>query len=300
MAEDNEDGNIGSFYMGRVRPPPEPKRLLPPGALTLIALAVLGGIVWYAYPRGARNADVPVIKANTAPIKSTPANPGGMTIPFQHSTAFDPLTQSNVDTTEKLTPPPAQPVDKTAAIKALQAKMSAPAKMDMQVKQVGHGVEELVPPTPQERPAVTVASVAPHKVKSVKPVSAAQPQAAHKVAVVKKVVVNKVVVNKVPVRKTVASKAPAHEMALSVAGGDQFEVQLGSYRDRAGAKTYWTRTRSKFSSVLSHLDMRIVRADIAGKGTYYRLRAGPVTKDHGNAICDALKAARRPCILARR
>ncbi len=289
MADDNEDGNIGSFYMGRVRPPPEPKRLLPPGVLTLFALAVLGGIVWYAYPRGARNADVPVIKANTAPIKSAPANPGGMKIPFQHSTAFNPLTKNGGSTMEKLTPPPAQPMDKTAAIKALQAKMAAPAKLDMQVKQVGHGVEELLPPTPKARPPVKVASAAPQKAKSVKTV-AAQPKAAQKAAVVKKTAV----------QKTSVIKAPAHKMVPAVAGGKQFEVQLGSYRDMAGAKSYWTSAKSKFASVLRHLDMRIVRADIAGKGTYYRLRAGPVSKDNGNAICDALKAARRPCILARR
>ncbi len=56
MAEEKkEDEAIGSFYMGRPRTPPEPKRLLPPGVLTIIALAALGGIVWYAYPRGAEN-----------------------------------------------------------------------------------------------------------------------------------------------------------------------------------------------------------------------------------------------------
>ncbi|MBU6475134.1 MAG: hypothetical protein KGQ70_04140, partial [Alphaproteobacteria bacterium] len=170
--ENNEDGAIGSFYMGRMRPPPEPKRLLPPGVLTLLALAVLGGIVWYAYPRGARNADVPVIRANTAAIQAAPASPGGMDIPYQNSTAFNPLVKGSGSAPDKLMPPPAQPVDKAAAIAALQSKMAAPAKLDMRVKQVGNGVEELVPPPPVARPPVTVASVAPQEAASAKPASA--------------------------------------------------------------------------------------------------------------------------------
>ena len=66
------------------------------------------------------------------------------------------------------------------------------------------------------------------------------------------------------------------------------------------AKTYWKHTRPRFASTLRHLRMRVVRANIPGRGIYYRLQAGPVAKDKGDAICATLKAARRPCILARR
>ena len=48
------------------------------GPISLAAVligAALGGIVWYAYPRGAEkytNVDVPTVKADTAPIKAAP------------------------------------------------------------------------------------------------------------------------------------------------------------------------------------------------------------------------------------
>src|SRR4051812_9871741 len=117
MAEEEkkEEENIGSFYIGRTRPAPVPKRLLPPGALTLFALAMLGGIIWYAYPRGAErytNLDVPVVKADTAPIKEKPESPGGMEVSHQDSTAFDPLQKNASAEVEKLTPAPEQPMDK--------------------------------------------------------------------------------------------------------------------------------------------------------------------------------------------
>ena len=298
MAENNEgnigqDENIGSFYMGRMRPPPEPKRFLPPGVLTLLALAVLGGIVWYAYPCGARNADVPVIRANNAPIKSAPASPGGMNIPYQNSTAFNPLVKGSGKAAEKLTPPPAQPVDKTAAIAALQSKMSAPAKLDMDVKKIGNGVEELVPPPPVARPPVTVASLAQKKAETPKIVFAAPAKAPVKVAV-------KTEAKAAVAKKTAAAKTIAAKTVTPVADAKDFMVQLGSYRARADAKAYWEHTRPKFVSALRHLDMRIVKADIPGRGIYYRLQAGPVAKDKGDAICAKIRAGHRPCILARR
>jgi hypothetical protein len=139
--EAKKDEEIGSFYMGRMRPPPEPKRLLPPGVLTLFALAALGGIIWYAYPRGAEkytNVDVPMVKADTAPIKAKPASPGGMEVSHQDSTVFDPLQKNGGNEVEKIMPTPEQPLDKNQAIKAEEIKPIAsspalPPKLNMQV-----------------------------------------------------------------------------------------------------------------------------------------------------------------------
>ena len=114
-SENNEDDKLGSFYMGRMRPPPEPKRMLPKGLLTAIVIAAFAGIVWYAYPQGAEkytNVDVPVIQADKDAYKAAPENPGGMDVPHQDSTVFDPLENGGEQKVEKIMPLPEEPMSK--------------------------------------------------------------------------------------------------------------------------------------------------------------------------------------------
>jgi len=108
-----KDDNLGSFYMGRMRSLPQPKRQLPPGLLTAVALFVLVGILWYAYPRGAEkytSMDVPVVKADTSPIRAQPENPGGIEVLHQDSTAFDSLAKKAPRAVEKLRPASEEPL----------------------------------------------------------------------------------------------------------------------------------------------------------------------------------------------
>ncbi|MDO3398203.1 hypothetical protein QWJ41_21005, partial [Nocardioides sp. SOB44] len=59
-----DDENLGSFYMGRMRPPPEPDRVMPKGVLTIVAVLAFMGIIWYAYPQGQEkytDVNVPVV-----------------------------------------------------------------------------------------------------------------------------------------------------------------------------------------------------------------------------------------------
>jgi hypothetical protein len=61
--------NLGSFYMGRMKPSTPPRRVLPKGALTFVTLFSFAAIIWYAYPRGQErysDIDIPVIAADKA------------------------------------------------------------------------------------------------------------------------------------------------------------------------------------------------------------------------------------------
>jgi hypothetical protein len=306
--EDKKEEEIGSFYMGR-RPPQPPKRILPPGVLTLFALAALGGIIWYAYPRGAErytNLDVPVVKADTAPIKEKPASPGGMEVSHQDSTAFDPLQKNGAAEAEKLTPAPEQPMDKSEAIKPIASSPNLPPKLDMQVKPAANGAEEIIPkaaevkPAPVAQPPIAQSVAAqppvvkptpkpePVKMADAAPTQQPQPEAKPK-SLTKK---------ETPKKETAKEAKPREEKATA---GTQYEVQLGSYREQDEAKKDWQRLQKKYGGQLSGLKMRLVKADIPGKGVYYRMRAGVVSKDKAHDICDALKDAHGVgCILAKR
>ncbi|MCE9507084.1 MAG: SPOR domain-containing protein [Alphaproteobacteria bacterium] len=259
-----EDENIGSFYMGRSRTSPQPRRLFPPGVLTTIAVLAFAGIVWYAYPRGAEkysDIDVPVVKADTAPIKAEPVDPGGMEVPHQDSTVFEPLDKNASGEVEKLLPAPEEPVDKDTALKseadanppAEAAKLAPSAALDLQAKDAKDGMEKMPLSEPEIVPPAAVEAAPPAPAPAVK---AEETKAA----------------------------PPVEDKAV----GTKY-IQLGSFRDAAGAKKDWERIKAKNPDLLGKLTMKTEKVDLPAKGIYYRLQAGKVTEDRAKEICAALK-----------
>ena len=166
-----KDKNIGSFYMGRMRSPPQPKRQLPQGLLTAVALLALVGILWYAYPRGEEkyaNMEVPIVKADTSPIRVQPESPGGMEVPHQDSTVFDPLAKKAPRVVEKLRPASEEPLDKEEVLKSVKSvkplaaiKMAPKLNLDLRMKDEKNGVKKAVPkalPVKKKAKLVSIAS----------------------------------------------------------------------------------------------------------------------------------------------
>ncbi len=91
---------------------PPPRRVLRiVGALLIMAL--FAGGLWFAYVEGARHmagtggsGDIPLIRADTRPMKVKPAEPGGMPIPDRDMLIYG----QNRPIVEHLLPPPEQPM----------------------------------------------------------------------------------------------------------------------------------------------------------------------------------------------
>ena len=91
---------------------PPPRRVLRiVGALLIMAL--FAGGLWFAYVEGARHmagiggsGDIPLIRADTRPMKVKPAEPGGMPIPGRDMLIYG----QNRPIVEHLLPPPEQPM----------------------------------------------------------------------------------------------------------------------------------------------------------------------------------------------
>ncbi|NNE58343.1 MAG: hypothetical protein HKN36_09565 [Hellea sp.] len=83
----------------------------------------------------------------------------------------------------------------------------------------------------------------------------------------------------------------------STATDSRHVVQLASLRSQSSAETTKTEIQAKHSNLFptgSYLE--IVRANVADKGVYYRLRlAGLPNKDGAQRICDLLKARQQTC-----
>lgn len=75
---------------------------IPGFVVPLLLLAVLGGVVWYAYPKAAEDGIVPVIQADPSAYKVKPDDPGGMTVSHQESTVYEPFETSPSGRAERL------------------------------------------------------------------------------------------------------------------------------------------------------------------------------------------------------
>lgn len=283
-----KDENIGSFYIGR-RPPPSPERVLPKGGLSVIAIVAFIAIVWYAYPTAedAQDAtDVPVVLAAKDAYKFTPDDPGGMKVPHQDSTVFDPLDKKDASRVEKLLPGTEEPVNKDEVLKA---------ETQEQPRTAGT-TETLVAAPVAEAP----------KAEEVKPVTAAAAEKPKAEAKAEAKTETKADTKKVEAKteakpaatKTETAAAKPAAQAAAATGGNVY-IQLGSYRSTDGAATDWKKLKQKHPELLKGLDMRTQRVDLGDKGVFNRLQAGKVSEARAKEICDALKADANSCIVVR-
>ena len=91
--------------------------------------------------------------------------------------------------------------------------------------------------------------------------------------------------------------APQNDMADAASMTESvYSVHLASYRDREGAMEGWQELRNRFGPVLGALEPRIAEVEIDGRGTFYRLKAGPFENWAGaNNVCDYLREASWSC-----
>ena len=77
------------------------------------------------------------------------------------------------------------------------------------------------------------------------------------------------------------------------------QIQLGAWRNAPDAVAGWKKIMRQATGDLGNLSLHIAPADVPGKGHYYRLRAGPVSRERGAAICVALRKKKLDCTVSR-
>lgn len=93
-----------------------------------------------------------------------------------------------------------------------------------------------------------------------------------------------------------ASRVAAIEPAAGAAGASRvaispgnYFVQLASVTSTSGAASEWGKLQKSYGSLLQNVSHRVKRADLE-KGTFFRIQAGPMSKDSANALCDKIKS----------
>jgi cell division septation protein DedD len=77
-----------------------------------------------------------------------------------------------------------------------------------------------------------------------------------------------------------------------------FVVQVSSQKNEASARSTFTSLQSRFPQVLSSYQPSIKAVTLGNRGTYYRVRVGPLaSRDEASALCGRLKAAGGDCVV---
>jgi hypothetical protein len=84
----------------------------------------------------------------------------------------------------------------------------------------------------------------------------------------------------------------------SIAPGT-YVIQIASLPSEAEAQTSYKTLSGKFGGVIGGKGVDIKKAEIAGKGTYYRVRIPAGSRDAANAMCAQYKSAGGSCLVTR-
>lgn len=250
---------------------------LPTPLLTALVMAAFAGGLWFAYDLGTHHTDhavsavaapgaVPLLHADTQPMKVKPDQPGGTPAPARDRLIYN--ERPGGPAVEKLLPPPEQPAPRPApapssTMAAAPDALPAPAAS--------------LPADLSENPA---AIPAPPPRKPVPPIRNELAAPAH--------------------RPPAARPYPAPVEAPSEIAGGHIRIQLASLRSIDAARIEWQRLKHENPDLLGRLSADAVRANLGPRGVYYRIEAGSfVHLASAEHLCRELQQRRLECSIVR-
>ena len=106
---------------------------------------------------------------------------------------------------------------------------------------------------------------------------------------------------KVAVQRTTGSDVVETATPVPALSDDGFLIQLGAFRDRFTAETYWASFSIRYPKLVRSHDKKIVSADLGSQGIYHRLQlAGFENSESAQKQCRQLKADGTDCFATTR
>jgi hypothetical protein len=280
------------------------KRVLLYGGIAAAALLILMAIALLrpgSVDVAGLPADAPLIKAEERPIKVSPEAPGGLQAPNRDILVYERLQGTSAgkgarerllpESEEPMTPPPPRAAETTSTPNATGTDSFAsdvPGRTSLSVPPA--------PEAPARPPAEPDKPMDPQKISKPKlSPSTTAPDAAAPA---------KTRSQPATPTQTKIATAPTTESSPAQsekpASGSGFQLQLLSSRSVDDAKGAWARLRDKNADLLGSLSPSVARVNLDNRGTFYRLRAGPIASEtKARSICDSLAARRVSCFVVR-
>ena len=240
--------------------------------VAVFGLMSVSGLVWFALNQGELiigNDDVPLVKADTSPIRLKPDNPGGLKVPNQDRLILKNLEMANpskLEIPERLIPRPEQPIGTysenkgivdTVKEKALKDRAAAPQIPKIDRSQVDGELREIKKPEKRKKPKD------------------------------KKIVANKDAKSNKQKTSTKSSEVGA------------YRIQLASLANRQAAEKFLKKVRSKNVALLVGMTGRVMEINLKSKGTFYRVQGDPISRKKAEEICNILRSKKQACLVVR-
>jgi len=286
-------------------------------AYGLIMLLAIAAAAWLAVSGEGVDSQPPLILAETSPERAAPdpSKPNGAVIPHQGEIVYEVVNgDARQPDTEAMAPASEAPLPAPSTATAEIAADPAPSE----------GPVQLLPPEPKPDRIGAVATTASDKLAAVvdslpearqveqRPRPATFPPANDAPAPPKMTETpsqpDAAMVKPAPTQaaeppeqKPAPAPPPPKAAAPALANAPPeraFRIQLGAVRDKATAQREWRRLRGKHKDILGGLQLYLQQVDIAGKGEFHRIQAGPLSERLVAEIaCDQLKARKAPCFV---
>jgi hypothetical protein len=297
----------------------------------VVCLAFLSFVLVSALTGNDENesGDVPIVQAQADAVKTQPEG-DSYRFPNSDSTIYDSASLEDRDSAEGMpeNSDPAETVDTATKLELLarqaearaealrQAAEEAPeSPQDIEVTTAPVTVESTPPQTkePLDTPTATQKTYAPGAspetlafVRSVleqkdqkaatkqKPAPTPEPETISKPTVIAKA-------EPKPAPKVSDAYSPSKiEPAAGTEGiiikPGSYYVQLASVKSQPGANTEWGKLKAKYNDALKDSNYRVSRADL-DKGTFYRIQAGPMSKESAQKVCSTIKGSSGSCFV---
>jgi cell division septation protein DedD len=79
----------------------------------------------------------------------------------------------------------------------------------------------------------------------------------------------------------------------------EWVIQISSQRSPEDAQAAYNNLRNRFPNLLEDRHVAIVKADLPGKGIFYRVRVGSQSKEDATDFCQRLQSAGGACFVTR-
>jgi cell division septation protein DedD len=289
----------------------------------LLGAIALGGALAFAYKQsggGLSGEQPPLVTADSRPVKEVPDQPGGKEFPHKNKLIYDRLQNGDEPETERLVPrqenvavpalppssdpapvattdlatPTTQAVTEPVAVASVDDGTmpdGGPRKVKTMVVRPDGSMaapEEGAAAAAAAEAAPQAAAAAPQAVAAVPQAAASAPAAAPEEAATLAAPPPKPAPK--PAVQQTAAAAPA-----AAAASTKYVVQVASKKNQTEALASFADMQQKYPALLANYRPMVQKADLGAKGTWYRLRIGPIAdKSAANKLCTQLKSQGLP------
>lgn len=265
------------------------------GFVVLLSIGGFGALIKMSKKFGQQPINIStleLIKADPAPYKEKPANPGGIKIDNQDKSVYEAIA-SQKDSLPKvvhIAPPPEEPLKREQIDKIIerQKKIDAEIAKKQQKKRSKQEVKKNIDITKTAKEILQEKVAAIDKKKNLKSVKS----------------IPKPVAKTAPVKRNLQKEditVVDTKSKLSVSNEQfKYKIQMGAFKSKNDAIKAWKRIFSNNRNSLSGLKYFIERANLADKGVFYRLQAGSFKNEaDARGVCDKLRSNNQGCFFVR-